>query len=134
MQDRLYLPSQFDTSQIQVLGDEESEVVVNVKQSSDSDYPDTKSAIESEGVKSSVKSTTNQEHEGQEPVVLAEETQPVQDGTSDEPIPDSNLAKPSEDTTGETQLSSAARRKKIREEVQAAGEGEGFKGYRRRMW
>lgn len=34
----------------------------------------------------------------------------------------------------ESQISRAARRKKIREEILLAGEGEGFKGYRRRMW
>ena len=39
--------------------------------------------------------------------------------------------------TGEVEekpLSRAERRKKIKEEILAAGEGEGYKGYRRRMW
>jgi len=35
---------------------------------------------------------------------------------------------------GEKPLSRAERRKKIKEEILAAGEGESFKGYRRRMW
>lgn len=34
----------------------------------------------------------------------------------------------------EKPLSRAERRKKIKEEILLAGEGEGFKGYRRRMW
>ncbi|TAQ85805.1 hypothetical protein B7494_g5872 [Chlorociboria aeruginascens] len=34
----------------------------------------------------------------------------------------------------EKPMSRAARRKKIKEEILAAGEGESFKGYRRRMW
>lgn len=134
MQDRLYLPSQFDTSQIQVLGDGESEVVVNLKQSSGSDQPDTKSAIELRGAKSSVESNANQRNEDQKPVVLAEDKTPVQDGSSDKPILDSDSAKPPGDATEEKPLSAAARRKKIKEEVLAAGEGEGYKGYRRRMW
>ncbi len=35
---------------------------------------------------------------------------------------------------GEKPLSRAERRKKIKEEILASGEGESFKGYRRRMW
>ena len=35
---------------------------------------------------------------------------------------------------GEKQLSRAERRKKIKEEILLAGEGEGYKGYKRRMW
>lgn len=34
----------------------------------------------------------------------------------------------------EKPLSRAERRKKIKEEILLAGEGEGFKGYKRRMW
>ncbi len=34
----------------------------------------------------------------------------------------------------EKPVSRAERRRKIKEEILAAGEGEGFKGYRRRMW
>lgn len=34
----------------------------------------------------------------------------------------------------EKPLSDAARRRKIKEEILDAGEGEGFKGYRRRVW
>lgn len=34
----------------------------------------------------------------------------------------------------EEKLSRAARRKKIKEQILADGEGESFKGYRRRMW
>jgi hypothetical protein len=34
----------------------------------------------------------------------------------------------------EKTLSRAERRKKIKEEILLAGEGEGFKGYKRRMW
>lgn len=42
-----------------------------------------------------------------------------------ESMPEQEVQKP---------LSRAERRKKIKEEILAAGEGEGFKGYKRRMW
>ena len=42
-----------------------------------------------------------------------------------ESIPEEDVQKP---------LSRAERRKKIKEEILAVGEGEGFKGYKRRMW
>jgi hypothetical protein len=38
------------------------------------------------------------------------------------------------DKPKEKPLSRAERRKKIKEEILAAGEGEGFKGYKRRQW
>lgn len=38
------------------------------------------------------------------------------------------------DVLEEKPLSRAERRKKIKEEILAAGEGEGFKGYKRRQW
>jgi hypothetical protein len=58
-----------------------------------------------------------------EPIALADDQPQVPEYAS--PIPDKPKEKP---------LSRAERRKKIKEEILATGEGEGFKGYKRRQW
>jgi hypothetical protein len=125
MQDRLYLPPQFENPPIQVRGDDESEVVINVKQGGDTDHPDTKKGKKNKGSSTS-SSKRDIKQEGEEGQRGAEES-PA------EPSPGSGSTRPSEDKS-EKPLSRAARRKKIKDEILAAGEGEGFKGYRRRMW
>lgn len=57
------------------------------------------------------------------------------------PIVEEQIEKTKENTRGPTsktqkeeKLSAAARRKKLKEQILADGEGESFKGYRRRMW
>lgn len=63
----------------------------------------------------------------------------VEVAKAQKPMVDSEGAEsqPGEETTGETEekpLSRAERRKRIKNQILAEGEGEGFKGYRRRMW
>lgn len=60
--------------------------------------------------------------------VILDNTQ-SQDGAQE---PANNVLVQSEDS--ETLLTSAQRRKKIKQEILIAGQGEGFKGYKRRQW
>lgn len=136
-QDQLYLPPQFDNPTIQVIGGEESDVVVNVKQGGGLDHVDTNKVKKAKGTESSWKQDTKQGSEegseGQVPVMPAADTQPVQESFVKLP-PNSDPAHPSKDKSEEKPLSRAERRKKIKEEILAIGEGDGFKGYRRRAW
>jgi hypothetical protein len=67
----------------------------------------------------------------QKPMALADD-QPPNPPESGRDVPSNPQA---EDTPKkEKPLSRAERRKKIKEEIMAAGDGEGFKGYKRRQW
>ena len=69
--------------------------------------------------------------EGQEPMIVKGEQSPNQPDVLDHAL----SVPPLEDKPKEEKpLSRAERRKKIKEEILAAGEGEGFKGYKRRQW
>jgi hypothetical protein len=131
MQERMYLPPQFEKSQIQIRNEQESEVVVNVKQSTGSDTADTKSKRQLENPAEYI---TREEAEEEDNDALSEDTKSSQAKSHIEPPPELHRAKSSDNEAGSKPLSAAARRKKIKEEVLAAGEGEGYKGYRRRMW
>ena len=54
------------------------------------------------------------------------------------PVADTDSDEASMESTDKTEegktISRAERRRKIKEQILAEGEGEGFKGYRRRMW
>ena len=131
----MYLPKQFQKPPITVHSDGENEVIVNVQQGSSSDPADEKAAIRGRGIKSRYQLEAKQgREEEQKPLVAEEDTQPVQASSSYDPPPDSDLAGDLENQIEVKPLSRAERRKKIKEEVLAAGEGDGFKGYRRRMW
>lgn len=135
MQDRLYLPPQFETPTIQVLRDEESELVINMRQGSSPDHVGTKKVKKTkEGISSSERVAQQGSREVQEPILPMDEERPVQEENEVGSPPDSDPARHSEDTPEEKPLSRAERRKKIKEEILAVGEGDGFKGYRRRMW
>lgn len=130
--DQLYLPPQFEEPQIRVLGDEETEVVVNVQQDSGSDASNAKAAKKRKGSKPLPKSDNKQEIADQKPI---EATGGIDGAKEENQQPrESDQTRPLENKVQEKPLSKAARRKKIKEEVLAAGEGEGYKGYRRRMW
>lgn len=70
----------------------------------------------------------------QKPLVVVDDTKPTPDVISEE----QPNAEPVVELEGEKKKkkteSAAERRKRIKQEALAAGEGEGFKGYRRRMW
>lgn len=132
MQERMYLPPQFEKSQIQIQQGQDSEVVVNVKQSTRSDESNTKSKHQPRG-EYLAKYNTIEGSEKQEGV-QSEDSQSAQAESHIEPPLALNVAKSSDNEAESKPLSAAARRKKIKEEVLAAGEGEGYKGYRRRMW
>lgn len=123
----MYMPPQYEKSQIRVLGEDEGEFVVNVKQSSGSDATDRKTAQYSKGGRSTSQLDAKQGiEEGMTPI---EDEQPRGAASSSQLL----AARPSEKQVEEKPLSRAARRKKIKEEIMAAGEGEVFKGYRRRV-
>jgi hypothetical protein len=56
------------------------------------------------------------------------------DAGSGETAPSESEPRKAKSSPEEKPLSRAERRKKIKEEILAVGEGEGFKGYRRRIW
>jgi hypothetical protein len=56
------------------------------------------------------------------------------DESSPPPVDDLKSNLPISQTTEENNLSRAERRRRIKADILAAGEGEGFKGYKRRMW
>ena len=143
---RMYLPKQFVMQptpspkagmagvsvETQVLDD--SNNVVEVKESSNDIPPDDARQMDpsvvddsAEGRRSRRPTQDNfgggQALHNHEPIALADDQPQVPEYAS--LIPD----KPKEKS-----LSRAERRKKIKEEILAAGEGEGFKGYKRRQW
>lgn len=130
----MYLPPQFDKSQIHVSGQEAGEFMVNMKQSSDPDPTNKKPIKNANGAKLPSQLDAKHENEdGQKPMRPEVGEQTSRAGRSDQP-PVSNQARTSGNKKADKPLSRAARRKKIKEEILEAGDGEGFKGYKRRKW
>ena len=128
VKEHVYSPKQFEEPRIPVSG-EANEVVVNVKR--DLGPANAKPTRRKKGTTSQYKPEAKQRVEGDQTVVV-EDTLVRPDGSDGPPLdsaPVGNL----EGQTDEKPLSKAARRKKIREEILADGDGESFKGYRRRV-
>jgi hypothetical protein len=127
----MYLPKQFEEERAHVLsGEGNNEVVVNVKHGAESALVDEKSTRQKAGPKSRYQPESKPRSELDEKAMAAvEDTQPVQEGGSYDLSPGSDPVQ-----VVENKLSRAERRKKIKEEILAGGDGDGFKGYRRRMW
>jgi hypothetical protein len=66
-------------------------------------------------------------------MMVVEDIVPADAGSGETAPSESELQK-AKSSPEEKPLSRAERRKKIKEEILATGEGEGFKGYRRRIW
>jgi hypothetical protein len=127
----MYLPKQFEEQRRE--GD--NEVLVNVKHGPDSDPVNEKSTRQNKGPKSRYQPEAIPGSELDEKSMAAvEDIQPVQAGGSYDLRPSSDPVGDLGNQVVEKQLGRAERRKKIKEEILAAGDGDGFKGYRRRMW
>jgi hypothetical protein len=70
----------------------------------------------------------------QKPLVVVDDTKPTPDVISEEQPNAEPVVELEGKKKKEKKESAAERRKRIKQEALAAGEGEGFKGYRRRMW
>lgn len=127
MEARLYLPEQFK-EHVPFPDD----VTVGLTPDGNSHYPEDKGPIKDVDSQSlGVESGTQQAE--QKPMYIVDSVQPAAELIK-EAQTDIETSVESEEKKEEKRLSAAARRKKIKEEILAAGEGEGFKGYRRRMW
>ena len=69
----------------------------------------------------------------QKPLVVVEDDSPVDTGVVEAKGLDTEVGR-RKAVPEEQPLSKAERRRRIKEEILLAGEGEGFKGYKRRMW
>lgn len=158
---RLYLPTQFAVQPIQSPKAEINRVldsvsveaqdsrisggVIEVKESSNNQLEDISGQLDDVVLDDTMEGRKAQKYgepaivyeggmnilEGQKPMVVKDKQPPNQPNILDNapsipPLED----KPKE----EKPLSRSERRKKIKEEIMASGDGEGFKGYKRRQW
>lgn len=155
---RLYLPTQFAVQPepspkadvVQDLEDvsrERTEILsggggtVEVKVSSNEIYKDTSEQIDANILEGSVEGAPRRDQtqiqnnpkfdmSNQKPLFSEQKQAPRHLDLPEEASADLTEGQ----TKKEKPLSRAERRKKIKEEILAAGEGEGFKGYKRRQW
>jgi hypothetical protein len=123
MEARLYLPEQF-AEHLNLPDDAASEQERNERSSS------------KEGEESSIGNKghpVNLDAE-QKPLFVVDDTQPTPDAVSEEQPNAEPVVELKVEKEKKKKESAAERRKRIKQEALAAGEGEGFKGYRRRMW
>jgi hypothetical protein len=132
----MYLPKQFEEQRAPVLSAEgNNEVVVNVMHGADLDPFNEKPTRQKTGPNPRYQPEAKPRSELDEKAMAAvEDIRPVQAGGPYDLPPASDPVGDLGSQVWEKQLSRAERRKKIKEEILAGGDGDGFKGYRRRMW
>jgi len=145
-QARMYLPTQFASKPTPAQREGGEEAVINIKHDGDPRYFDEAASSEDQNTPATRrrkgKGTNKKQSEdvvrgneaGQKPMMKMEDVRPVQaDNLYDLPQGSKPIGE-SEKSREQKPISRAERRRRIKEQILAAGEGEGFKGYRRRMW
>jgi hypothetical protein len=142
----MYLPTQFVPKPTPAQREGGEEGVINIKHDGDSGYLDEENNSGNQNTPATGrrkgKGTNKQQSEdvvagneaGQKPMMKMEEVQPVQADNLYDLAPGSKPVGELEKSREQKPISRAERRRRIKEQILAAGEGEGFKGYRRRMW